>query len=47
LTILKNMGGNWLYQTELSVEKAQTYGLKIDATDCPDLVPVLTVLAGR
>jgi len=46
LTILKNMGGRFTFtNTELNVAKALTHGLKIDATDCPDLVPVLTVLA--
>jgi len=46
LAILDSMGGKLTFkQGEITAAKARTHGVTIDATDCPDLVPVLTVLA--
>ncbi len=46
LDIIKSMGGNLQYQnTELSVVRTQTSGIKIDVSQCPDLAPILGVLA--
>lgn len=46
LEIVKNMGGK-MYITEDYVEakESSTHETIIDASDCPDLVPILTVLA--
>ena len=44
--IVKAMGGNiTLGNHTIITKKAQTHGVTIDAAQCPDIIPVLTVLA--
>lgn len=46
LKLMKDMGAK-IKQTEgsLYVEKSRTQGIVIDASDCPDIIPILTALA--
>lgn len=44
--IIKAMGGNISWEgTEILAQPAATHGTIIDAANCPDIIPVLTVLA--
>jgi len=44
--IVKEMGGDIRFKQDiLSARRTSTYGTTIDASQCPDLVPVLAVLA--
>ena len=44
--IIKTMGGNISWEdTEILAQPAATQGTIIDAANCPDIIPVLTVLA--
>lgn len=46
LDLIRKMGGNILIDNDLVKAKAsKTKGIIIDASQCPDLVPILTVLA--
>jgi 3-phosphoshikimate 1-carboxyvinyltransferase len=46
LYIVEQMGGKLRFENEnLFVSKSQTKGITIDASQCPDLVPIVTVLA--
>ena len=45
LDIVKNMGGNLKIENDkVVVNKSNTKGITIDASQCPDLVPILTTL---
>ncbi|OFI06078.1 3-phosphoshikimate 1-carboxyvinyltransferase [Clostridium acetireducens DSM 10703] len=44
--IIKKMGGNIsVYKDKIVTETSKTKGITIDASDCPDIVPILSVLA--
>jgi 3-phosphoshikimate 1-carboxyvinyltransferase len=46
LPIMKQMGSSFTIAGKtITIDKSTTHGVTIDARDCPDLVPVLTVLA--
>lgn len=46
LEIVQNMGGNVIIESNhIQVKPSQTIGTTIDVSQCPDLVPVLAVLA--
>ncbi len=46
MDIIRKMGGNILIQKDRAkVRAAKTHGITIDASQCPDIVPVLAVLA--
>jgi 3-phosphoshikimate 1-carboxyvinyltransferase len=46
IDIIKAMGGNISWEgTEILAKPAITRGITIDAANCPDIIPVLTVLA--
>lgn len=45
IDIIKEMGGDILFDDNtITVNKSQTKGIEIDASQCPDLVPILAVL---
>lgn len=45
LNIVASMGANIMYEGEyIRTNSSQTNGIKIDASQCPDLVPILAVL---
>ncbi len=44
--IIKKMGGNIVVQEDsVKVKASKTHGITIDAAQCPDIVPILAVLA--
>jgi 3-phosphoshikimate 1-carboxyvinyltransferase len=46
IDIIRAMGGNVIWDgTEILAQPAVTHGTIIDAANCPDIIPVLTVLA--
>lgn len=46
LDIIKNMGGNIaIKKNRITAINSKTRGITIDASNCPDLVPILSVLA--
>lgn len=46
LDIIKNMGGNIaIKKNRITAINSKTRGIAIDASNCPDLVPILSVLA--
>ncbi|MBF8982507.1 3-phosphoshikimate 1-carboxyvinyltransferase [Lutibacter sp. B2] len=45
IEIVKNMGANIHVKDDcIEIEKGQTHGIEIDASQCPDIVPILAVL---
>lgn len=46
LDIIKNMGGNIdIKENKITARNSKTSGITIDASNCPDLVPIVSVLA--
>lgn len=46
IDILKNMNANLkVFENEIISSKSKTFGTVIDGSDCPDIIPILTVLA--
>lgn len=46
IELINSMGGNIISDgNKLCISQARTYGRKIDVSQCPDLVPILAVLA--